>query len=172
MTQVFSQQYTDKKEKNIFLIYKEIQRDRAQSHLWLKRPPHTWGNICPFPHVLRLKPFLIYDFAADSIWISLLYEENFVFFFITVRTTSTFLQRNLIQIHNIIFFVFWEQCKKYLSCVMSVSVHLPGRLSADGGKIIPLNIDRNQITNILSLIHKTIQYVGKIKAQCYTVFVQ
>ncbi len=48
--------------------------------------------------------------------------------------------------------------KKYLSCVMSVSVHLPGRLSADGGKIIPLNIDRNQITNILSLIYEYISH--------------
>jgi hypothetical protein len=41
---------------------------------------------------------------------------------------------------------------------MSVSVHLPGRLSADGGKIIPLNIDRNQITNILSLIYEYISH--------------
>ncbi len=41
---------------------------------------------------------------------------------------------------------------------MSVPVHLPGRLSADGGKIIPLNIDRNQITNILSLIYEYISH--------------
>ncbi len=28
------------------------------------------------------KPFLIYDFASDPIWSSLLYDENFLFFFI------------------------------------------------------------------------------------------
>ncbi len=28
-------QYNDKKEKIIFLINKEIQRDRVQSHIWL-----------------------------------------------------------------------------------------------------------------------------------------
>ncbi len=27
--------HTDKKENEIFLIYKEIQRDRGQSHVWL-----------------------------------------------------------------------------------------------------------------------------------------
>jgi hypothetical protein len=27
--------YTDKKDNKIFLIYKEIQRDRVQSHIWL-----------------------------------------------------------------------------------------------------------------------------------------
>jgi hypothetical protein len=29
--------YTDKKENQVFLIYKEI---------------HIWGNICAFPHIL------------------------------------------------------------------------------------------------------------------------
>ncbi len=27
--------YTDRNENKIFLIYKEIQRDRVQSHIWL-----------------------------------------------------------------------------------------------------------------------------------------
>jgi hypothetical protein len=30
------------------------------------------------------KPFLIYEYAPDPIWISLIYEENFVAFFISV----------------------------------------------------------------------------------------
>jgi hypothetical protein len=30
------------------------------------------------------KPFLIYDFATASIWISFIYEEKFFFFFISV----------------------------------------------------------------------------------------
>ncbi len=30
----------DKKEKKIVLIYKEIQRDRVQSHVYVYRPPH------------------------------------------------------------------------------------------------------------------------------------
>ncbi len=31
------------------------------------------------------KLFLIYDFAPDPIWISFLYEESFLFFFISVH---------------------------------------------------------------------------------------
>jgi hypothetical protein len=29
------------------------------------------------------KPFIIYDFATDPIWIFFIYEENLVFFFIS-----------------------------------------------------------------------------------------
>jgi hypothetical protein len=43
-------------------------------------------NICAFPHIR--KPFLIYDLAPDPTWISL-YEENLVFFFISVNPIST-----------------------------------------------------------------------------------
>jgi len=43
--------HTDKKEKEIFLIHWEIQRDRVQSHIWLTTP--IFGeNICAFPHIL------------------------------------------------------------------------------------------------------------------------
>jgi hypothetical protein len=79
--------YNDKKENKIFLIYKEIQRDRVQSHIWLTAfsyigknlrissytvlgsPPHKW--LCILSHL----NFLIY-------------KETFVFFFISVRPPS------------------------------------------------------------------------------------
>ncbi len=32
-TEIFRIQYTDKKENKIFFMYKEIQRDRVQSHI-------------------------------------------------------------------------------------------------------------------------------------------
>jgi hypothetical protein len=45
--------YTDKKENQIFLIYKEIQRG-AVATLYMKSASSytVWGNICAFPHIL------------------------------------------------------------------------------------------------------------------------
>ena len=41
--------YTDKKENQIFLIYKLIQNGAvAKSYL---QPTHIWLNICAFPHI-------------------------------------------------------------------------------------------------------------------------
>ena len=55
-------QYTDKKESKIFLKYKEIKRDRVQSHIWLTVSSYMgknlrissyitniWGNAQIFP---------------------------------------------------------------------------------------------------------------------------
>ncbi len=36
---------TDKKENQIFLIYKEIQKERLQSLIYDRRPPHIWFNM-------------------------------------------------------------------------------------------------------------------------------
>ncbi len=44
---------TDKKENQIFLINKEIQNGAvAKSYIYGERPPHIWGNICAFLHIL------------------------------------------------------------------------------------------------------------------------
>jgi hypothetical protein len=44
--------YTDKKEKQVFLIYKEFQSGAvAKSHM-TNGLSHIWGNICVFPHIL------------------------------------------------------------------------------------------------------------------------
>ncbi len=68
--------YTDKKENKIFLIYKEIQRDRVQSHIWLTASSYMVKYLRISSYIG--KPFLIYDFAPDPPYT--VYQENFVFF--------------------------------------------------------------------------------------------
>ncbi len=60
---------TDKIKKKIFLKCKEIRRDRVQSHTWLTASSYmvTYLRISSY----MKKPFLIYDFAPDPIWIPL-----------------------------------------------------------------------------------------------------
>ncbi len=67
-----AESYTDKKEERNFLIHKEIQRDRVQSHIW-------W-NICAFTHILGW-------LCTRSHLNFLIYENNFVIFFISVLST-------------------------------------------------------------------------------------
>jgi hypothetical protein len=62
--------YTDKKENQIFLLYKEIQRDRLQSHIWLTDP----SNIVKY---LRISSYIRKPFHLNF----LIYEENFDFLF-------------------------------------------------------------------------------------------
>ncbi len=72
--------WTLKKKLNKISSYiRKFIREELQSHIWLT-PPHIWLiNICAFPHI-----FLLYDFATAPIWISYyVYEENFIFFFIS-----------------------------------------------------------------------------------------
>jgi hypothetical protein len=67
--------YTDKKGNKIFLINKEIQNGAVE------RPCMTNGLLI-YGEIL---PFLIYDFASNcSTRNFLIYEENFIFFFISV----------------------------------------------------------------------------------------
>ncbi len=74
--------YTDKKEKKIFLIYKEIQRDREHSHIWLTASSYMVKYLRISSHIR--KPFRIYDFAPDPIlWISL-YMRKILFSFLSV----------------------------------------------------------------------------------------
>jgi hypothetical protein len=42
---------TDKKENQIFLIYKETQNGAVYKVIWLTAS-YIWGNICAFPHIL------------------------------------------------------------------------------------------------------------------------
>jgi hypothetical protein len=58
--------HTDKKENKSFLVYKEIQNGAvAKSYMYDKLPPHIWGNICAFPHILGSpSSYTVYDFAT------------------------------------------------------------------------------------------------------------
>jgi hypothetical protein len=64
--------HADKKENKIFLIYKEIQRDRVQSHIWLTASSYMGKN-------LRVSAYT-YDLASDPICISL-YMRKVLFSF-------------------------------------------------------------------------------------------
>jgi hypothetical protein len=57
--------HTDKKEKKIFLIYKEIQRDRVLNHILLT----TFSYMVKYLYISSYirKPFIMYDFAPDPI---------------------------------------------------------------------------------------------------------
>ncbi len=71
---------TDIKGKKIFLIYKEIQRDRVQSHLWLTASSYMVKYLSISSYIR--KPFLIYDFAPDPIWTSF-YMRKILFSFLS-----------------------------------------------------------------------------------------
>ncbi len=75
----------DKKRKENFFIYKEIQRDRVQSHIWLRASSYMIKYLRISSYIR--KPFLIFDFASESHLNFLIYEENFVFFFISAPTS-------------------------------------------------------------------------------------
>jgi hypothetical protein len=70
---------TDKKEEKISLIYKEIQKG---SGAWLTPSSYMTKSWRIFSYIR--KPFLIYDFALDPIWISLYMRKNLFSFFISV----------------------------------------------------------------------------------------
>ncbi len=76
--------YTDKKENQIFLIYKEIRMEQLQSHIWLTTFSHT-GKSLRVSSYIR-KPFLIYILIYNCSTLNfLIYEENLIFFFISVE---------------------------------------------------------------------------------------
>ncbi len=69
----------------IFLIYKEIQnRAVAKSDMTYRLLMHIWWNICAFPHILGSPSSYIW-LCNCSILNFLIYEENLIFFFISVR---------------------------------------------------------------------------------------
>ncbi len=69
--------YTDKKDNKIFLIYKKIKRDWVQSHIWLTASSYIVKYLRISSYIR--KPFLIYDFAPDPIWIYLYMRTSFFF---------------------------------------------------------------------------------------------
>jgi hypothetical protein len=74
---LYTAQYTDKKESQIFLIYKEIQNG-AVAKSDMTNGLLMYGEI--FAHFLIRKPFLIHDFATGSTLNFLIYEENLISF--------------------------------------------------------------------------------------------
>jgi hypothetical protein len=64
----YSELFTDKKENIIFLMYKEIQRDRVQIHI-MTNGLLIYGEIFAhfLIHIHIRTPFLIYDFTLDLI---------------------------------------------------------------------------------------------------------
>ncbi len=78
--------YNDKKENKIFLRHKESRRERLQSHIWLTASSYMTKYLRISSYIR--KPFLIYDLATAPFWNFLIYEENVIFFFISVGQPS------------------------------------------------------------------------------------
>ncbi len=78
----------EKKENKMFIIYKEIQRYKVQSHIWLTASSYMVKHLRISSYIR--KPFLIYDFAPDPTFEFpyIHYEKNFVLFFISVANTG------------------------------------------------------------------------------------
>jgi hypothetical protein len=77
--------YTDKKENQIFLIYKEIQSGAVTKSYMRKGfliHMRKCANISPY---MRM-PLVIYDFATAPFWISL-YMRKIVFSFLSVYSS-------------------------------------------------------------------------------------
>ncbi len=55
--------YTDKKENQIFLIYKEIH-NRAVAKSYMRKGFLIWGNAQIFTLTYMNRPLIIYDFAT------------------------------------------------------------------------------------------------------------
>jgi hypothetical protein len=102
-------QYTDKKENIIVLIYKEIlyRRKQLQSHIWLTASSYMTKYLRISTNIR--KPFLIYDFATDPIWISLYMRKIFFSFYqCTVYITIFAYNEHLRRIFYSTFFNFQQ----------------------------------------------------------------
>ena len=58
-----------KRKAKLSLNIKKFRWDRVQSHIWLTTSSYMGKNLCISSNIK--KPFLIYHFAPDPIWISL-----------------------------------------------------------------------------------------------------
>ncbi len=75
--------YTDKKEIKFSPYIRIFRMEQLQSHIWLTASSYIWGNMyLRIPSYSR-KPFLICDFAAAALWISL-YLRKIRFSFLSV----------------------------------------------------------------------------------------
>jgi hypothetical protein len=76
--------YTDKKEIFHHTVYKEIPNG-AVSKSYMTNGLLIYGEIfARFPHILGSPSSYIYDFATATALNFLIYEENLIFFFISV----------------------------------------------------------------------------------------
>ncbi len=76
---------TDKKENQIFLMYEEIQNGAgAKSYMTIGL--FIYINICAFSHILGSPSSYITLQLLHSEFPYTVYEENFILFFISVRT--------------------------------------------------------------------------------------
>ncbi len=73
---------TDKKQIKVSSYIKKFRREQLQSHTWLTAC--SWLNICAFPHILG-NPSSYMTLQPLPNLSSLIYEENFIFFFISVH---------------------------------------------------------------------------------------
>ncbi len=58
---------------------RKLRRDRVQSHIWLTASLYMTKYLCISPYFR--KPFLIYDFAPDPLWIFLYIRKIFSSFY-------------------------------------------------------------------------------------------
>ncbi len=79
--------HTDKKEKFPHILYKEIQKGsvaKSYYHIWLTALSYM-AKYLRISAYIR-KPFLIYDFASDPIWISYIWGKfGFLFYQCTLQ---------------------------------------------------------------------------------------
>ncbi len=70
------------KKKIKFSSYiRKFRMKQLQSHIWLTAS--SWGNVCPFSHILGSPS--VYDFATAPFWISLYMKKiDFLFYQCTV----------------------------------------------------------------------------------------
>ncbi len=70
---------TDKKKIQFPLYIRKFRRDRLQNHKWLTASSYKVKYLRISSYIR--KPFLIYDFATDPIWISLYMRKiSFLFY--------------------------------------------------------------------------------------------
>jgi hypothetical protein len=62
---------------------RKFRMEQLQSHIW-QRPPHIWGSICAFPYILGSPSSYMTLQLLHSEFPYILYEENFILFFISV----------------------------------------------------------------------------------------
>jgi hypothetical protein len=76
------QHCTDKKENQIFLIYKVIQSG-AVAKSYMRKGFLIYMRKCENISPYMRRPLVIYDFATAPFLNFLIYEENLIFFFIS-----------------------------------------------------------------------------------------
>jgi hypothetical protein len=113
--------HTDKKENQIFLIFKEIQNG-AVAKSYMTNGLLIYGEI--FAH------FLIYEEALPHIWLStcstlnfLIYEENLIFFLISVRILVWKARRFA--------YLFWPFSAQFQTFLIPILAHACFSLSHD-----------------------------------------